>query len=69
MAVTLADADRAVAAAEAAGVVLQVGFNRPALRTGRARLRASGAPRVPAGYAVVAGTLAHGVGMLSARQR
>jgi myo-inositol 2-dehydrogenase / D-chiro-inositol 1-dehydrogenase len=28
MAVTLADADRAVAAAEAAGVVLQVGFNR-----------------------------------------
>ena len=28
MAVTLADADRAVAAAEAAGVPLQVGFNR-----------------------------------------
>ena len=28
MAVTLADADRAIAAAEAAGVVLQVGFNR-----------------------------------------
>jgi len=28
MAVTLADADRAVAAAEAAGVILQVGFNR-----------------------------------------
>ncbi|HEY5852790.1 MAG TPA: Gfo/Idh/MocA family oxidoreductase, partial [Aldersonia sp.] len=28
MAVTLADADRAIAAAEAAGIVLQVGFNR-----------------------------------------
>ena len=43
MAVTLADADRAIAAAEQAGVVLQVGFNRrfaPAFAAARAAIDA-----------------------------
>jgi len=43
MAVTLADADRAIAAAEQAGIVLQVGFNRrfaPAFAAARAAIDA-----------------------------
>jgi myo-inositol 2-dehydrogenase / D-chiro-inositol 1-dehydrogenase len=43
MAITLADADRAIAAAERAGVVLQVGFNRrfaPAFAAARAAIDA-----------------------------
>jgi hypothetical protein len=45
------------------------GFPRPALRTGRAALTASGSPRVPVGYAAAVGTLAQGVGMVCPRQR
>src|SRR4051812_32219287 len=49
MALTLADADRAIDAAKAAGVVLQVGFNRrfaPDWRGGRLAL-GGGQPRTP----------------------
>src|SRR5664280_956275 len=45
-------------------------FPRPALRTRRARLRATGSPRVSDGYAVLAAdSLVHGVEMLWPRQR